>query len=918
MGIVMRGTLGALAVVALSQIAIAEESGPAQVELNVDAQFWPIKLTEGAKKALNRPLLSDNNSGKETDRKQASGDLEILQEIIVTGSQLKRTNLDGPAPVIVFDRAKIDQLSVTNVADVLNYLPQQTFSTNERFNPGGSRVVRLRGLGLGTTLILVNGRRTVTSALTGAGNYFDVNTIPLPAVERVEVLADSASAIYGTDAIGGVVNIILKDSIHEPTLDLQYGTAQGGGEERRASIGFGVSGRRFDVTAVMDFFDRDHLFGKERERFANADFRRFGGSDYRVLAANPGNVCSTTGDNLPGLSSPCAAIPKRDSGANLMPADFAGTDGAQNLESLGRFSSIVPKAQRKSFSGSATLHINERVHGFTEFLFADRNDTRIGSPIDLYDIVVPAGNPFNPFGEDVFVSYLVTEVPSTRTEIDAKSYRTTAGLRGDIGSWDWEGSVLNIQEKALSREVNRSIDFGLLENALASTDPNEALNLFNSGGASSKRWASLVEPTIDNVFRSTGTQASGFVRGTLLSTRAGNVQAIVGIEGREEKIHIESRPFLIMTADRESSSAYTEVRVPLFSRSTQEGQASSVTLTAAGRYDHYSDFGGAFNPQFGLEWTLRRGWLWRASYGTSFRAPSLFELYQPAITLPGSLIRDPRRGNEIASFTTTFGGERDLKPEEARSLVTGFVWTPHSAALPALAVSYWRISQEQRVARLDPGMLLANEGFFSSRIIRMPQTPQDVVENIPGALDGIIATNINFGSLKTSGVDLQLNHRIATPLGHLTTNLATTWVARYDAADFPNTPIVDRVGVANSQGTISRWRTTLGLGWGRGALDLNVTARYSPSYDDADDFNSITGQRVNAQTLVDLYAGLDFDSVDSVLSTFFRGTVLRFGVTNVFDERPPFSEVGFSLGYDPSQVDARQRFFSASITKKFN
>src|SRR5690606_39234292 len=167
---------------------------------------------------------------------------------------------------------------------------------------GGSQHAELRGLGADNTLVLINGRRAMPSAPSIASNAFDLNTIPLAAIERIEVLSDSASAVYGADAMGGVINLILRKEIPRPVLDVHFGGADGGAEERRISLSSGYSTARLRGSIVLDYFERETLLGEERERWRDQDFQRYGGVDRRSRAASPGTVSSLTTENLPGLS----------------------------------------------------------------------------------------------------------------------------------------------------------------------------------------------------------------------------------------------------------------------------------------------------------------------------------------------------------------------------------------------------------------------------------------------------------------------------------------------------------------------------------------------------------------------------------------------------------------------------------------
>ena len=194
----------------------------------------------------------------------------------------------------VFDREDIDASGASTVTDLFRYVTQQPNLKPESYLGDGTQFADLRGLGFDTTLVLINGRRTIATASALSVNAFDLNSIPLGAVERIEIVSDSMSAIYGADAIGGVVNIVLRENIPEPRLDIDYGAAAGGAVERHAAFGASGSYGRARGSIVLDYFDRSPLLGRERDRWNNQDFTRFGGMDWRSPTASPGNVSSAT------------------------------------------------------------------------------------------------------------------------------------------------------------------------------------------------------------------------------------------------------------------------------------------------------------------------------------------------------------------------------------------------------------------------------------------------------------------------------------------------------------------------------------------------------------------------------------------------------------------------------------------------
>ena len=251
-------------------------------------------------------LSMDNGGGRSGS---ARGPYEFEEKMLVEASRIAFGTLDLDIPITIMDRDRIKGLGASTLTDVLRYVTQQTHTMSESFLGDGTQFADLRGLGFDTTLVLINGHRTIATASSLTFNAFDLNSIPLGAVERVEVVSDSTSAMHGADAIGGVINIVLRENIPEPTLDIDYGAAAGGAVERHAAFGASGASGRARGSIVLDYFDRSPLLGRERDRWNNQDFRRYGGIDWRSPAASPGNVRSTTQENLPGLPSSFAAIP---------------------------------------------------------------------------------------------------------------------------------------------------------------------------------------------------------------------------------------------------------------------------------------------------------------------------------------------------------------------------------------------------------------------------------------------------------------------------------------------------------------------------------------------------------------------------------------------------------------------------------
>ena len=244
-----------------------------------------------------------------------------VQTVMVTGTRLSG---ETAAPRRMYERDKIEGLGVSTLPNLARYMTQQSFSLGSGYFASGVQHFQMRGLGFNTTLVLINGRRVAPSPMSTDMTAFDLNGVPLTAVDRIEVMSDSASAVYGADAIGGVVNIITKKEIPSPEVYVHFGDGKGGGDERRVAVSLGSSGR-FRSSLVLDYFKQGMLLGQERHLWRNQDFRRYGGRDFRTTNANPGNVYSVRG-LLPGLPSATAAIPSLAFGGLPSPSDFASTN----------------------------------------------------------------------------------------------------------------------------------------------------------------------------------------------------------------------------------------------------------------------------------------------------------------------------------------------------------------------------------------------------------------------------------------------------------------------------------------------------------------------------------------------------------------------------------------------------------------
>ena len=824
---------------------------------------------------------------------------KTIEEVISWASLIQRP-FSVPAPMLVLGREYIEQTGAGTISDLLRYLSQQSFLRPDAYLSNGAQYVELRGLGPDTTLVLINGRRAFMSAASFTSNAFDVNQLPLTAVERVEVKLDSVSVSHGADAIGGIVNIVLREEIADPAVQIQYGSADAGAEQRSASVVAGYKQEGFTAAIVLDYRDVGALYGAERDLWSNQDYRRYGSVDRRTTISAPGNVTALLPGNLPGLNARMAAIPEQIAGSTTQLSEFRAGD--LNYESLFQYLPVVAEDTRASAVGTARLNLTPDVIAAAELMAVDRHIVYSTTPPLAGAAVVPGTNPFNVFRQPVIVSALLEGVDPTQASLDSLLVRGAASLRGRTREWDWEFSLLRSEEDAELRIAN-VLDDARLARALADPDPARTVNLFRPGpAASAEVLATLLAPADVDTFAFDATQVVAAAGGPLFEVPAGSVSATLGGEWRKESAQFDS---LLGSFHREVTAGFAELHLPLVDQTMQIPAIHELTLTAAGRFDSYNDFGDIFNPQYGLVWKPFDQLAFRATYGRSFRPPSMYDLYLPA-NPRDTLVLDPRRNRELASVQVVAGGNRELNATRGKSYTAGFEFTPTAIEPLTLSATYWHIEMDERVISLPLDFAVTHESDIPGRVLRAEPTPVDLAAGLPGRLLRLELSRLNFGRLTTSGIDLGASYGFDNRAGTFTFDTRATWIDQYEALDLPGVPAVDRVNVASSLGTIARWRAITSVDWQRDWLGATAHLRYIPAYDDT--LNGVrNGRRLSAQTFFDLQVALEL----------WQGIELAVGGLNVLDEQPDFAEVNGIQGYDISQGDLKGRFWYLRLGKTF-
>jgi iron complex outermembrane receptor protein len=842
---------------------------------------------------------------------QALDDASVVR-VEITGTRLKRVEVDGPTPVNVYTAKDIEQSGQPNLERFLSSLNEVSASAGEGVAgaTGGQGTVQLRGLPLGTTLVLINGRR-VEAVGSSSANYFNLNLIPMAAIDRVEIVPVGSSAVYGGDALAGVVNVILKKSIDGVSFAANLGSGRGfgGGGMSLTTGGHSTDGSYL----LMGSYNRaTPLTMAERSFFQNADYRRFGGKDTRVRNCTPGTVSSVSGADLPGLDSSFAAIPRLGAGQIPQGSDFAGTAGSANLCNL----YVNGDGQPLSYNeDTLALHATgeHKIVGswsaFGEFTFSRERTQARTIGLMLSNVTVPAGNLYNPFGEDVKVTTVLgPENGLQGTARETRFTRALMGLRGTLaGDWDAELTVSTTRDNGPLHTFAANVNSSALNAALAATSPTSAINPFTADRAASEDvlrgiWA-------DSIRQNHGRKdvIGALARGSLLQLPAGTLDAVFGAESSSDHYDLSiPASHLDLHDSRRNSAAYGELRAPLLSAGAADHDWSLATLTLAARRDRYSDFGSANTYQTGLELRPLRSLLIRASSATSFKPPTLLETHVVDSSYPAQLFSlvDPARGGEaITSGTVVRTMNAGLQPEQGRATSFGAMWEPDASLGTRVGATYWQVHVNGLISLVAPQTALDYEGQFPGFVTRGPS-----VDGQPGPVTSIKYAEANLGSVDVAGADMEAAYSLRGLLGRWTAAVGATRTNEYQVVLAPGAPKQNRLGRRFDDFWAPRWKDRASLDLDAGSWTVGLTGRYLGEYKD----EGTSERRLGAYWLYDLAGSLDLKKCLPDLAAFVKAASLSLSVANLGNRQPQFVET--YPYYDLTQADWRGRYVSTRVS----
>lgn len=885
---------------------------------------------------LKYEFLADNsvviNEG-ETGKKENS-DQESLEELVVTGSRLKNSNVAPSSPVTTIDRITIEKRGFTSVEEIIRSLPQNFtgYSSGghvDASNPGprreneGGASADLRGLGAGSTLILVNGKR-IAAAPARSGTFTDVSTIPFAAIERVEILSDGGGAIYGADAVAGVINIILKKDYQGAETALRMENSSTGGDSYTLEQSLGASWETGNMTASLSY-QKNHAANADKAGLDTMDLRVRGGRDWRSAQyGRPGVIQRANWLSGAPAWAYVGVLPSGD-GVGLTASDITFIPYADVVNQTGSYDAlagalsdglaaktVTPEGNQVSGSLSLSQDISDSVSANLSGYYSERKSTTaLNSPVER--ITVPESNAYNNFGEAVTVGYAFEDAQGLGVLTKTRRFGINGGLQFELPFRDW-GMNVDFgygEDRSASPWTYLDVGSDAFQTALASDSPDTALNLFGDGSVQPIDVNSMIvsgEP-VDKTTTLKSLELGG--NGSLVDLPAGSVTMAVGGEYRIDDLDVSDVNSSLDTRwadtvpERTLKAAYVEFAVPVVSAENAMPGIQELSFTLAGRYEKYtveadsSDIGGKYSefvPKLGVSWYPVDDLKLRATWGEGFQSPTLIEMFEP-LTVWNFPYFDPVNPADWPWIDYGYGGNPNLKAQTSETTTIGFDYTPEFLPGLTASVSWVKTEMEDVIGLLaavaGDEYLLTNSDLF----------PGVVTRDDNGVLTGINLIPTNFASRVSEAVDFDLRYNFDSELGAWAIGVLGSYTAELTEVAVPGVVAVQKDGTENGP---DRWKVQSFVEWELDDWSANLFVNHSSSYS-RDPLSQSTQARVEGYTTLDLQIG--YEMQDNQIT-------YAVGVKNLLDADFPF--IDKTIGADARRVNFRGRIAYLNVKKIFD
>lgn len=828
-----------------------------------------------------------------------------MLRVNVTGSNIRVSEKEGASAVQVITAKELKASGKTSVSDVLRAISANSGNSyNEQYTgsfSAGTSGLSLRGIGQQNTLILVNGRRVASYATAQdlQQTFVDLNSLPMAAVQRIEVLKDGASSVYGSDAVAGVVNIILYKEFTGTDITAQWGgSTQGTGQHEKSAAlqtGFGkLEEDGYSVVFSVDAQQRDKLQQSDVAWLRDADFRK---QQRGSLGWNVTNYAGTDPtQTLGGVRGPLQLVPY-----SAINPDGAGQVLAYNPSP---YETLIPGIQRIHSSLRGTVKLNADTEAYVDLLHSySRADQTFSAPLtvssslrawnngtkrlDTIPVVLPVGHPNNPGATPLPFTATLFDLGPRLKQDKVTFYRALAGVKGTLAGWDWDAAVGHSSSK-LEETVQNFVNRYEFQKVLADGSYNFFDPSQNSEAVRNRLRLSTLRPaesTLDTLDFSAAKD--------IWNLPAGPLGFAAGFQWRREKMDsqtstavlsgTELRPALnIIEGSRSVSALFAEFNVPV---------VKNLSVNVAGRADHYSDFGNAFSPKASARYQAAPWLLLRGTVSRAFRAPSLPEITDStAVSYTGVIDpRDPLTPTLSRGVTVITIANPALRPERSKNLNLGVVISPTSSS--SIGLDYYRIRQEGVIGTESATTTLDNE----------LTSPEKVARGADGRITTLYRQFRNQGQRDVSGINLDLRQRfVDQDWGKLTLAGQLSRVLRFAEPLSDGAPLTNGAGT-NYFGSIPKWRGVTSATWEQGKWSSTLTWNYVGSY----------AQNTHLDESVAAFSTFDVTSSWQVTPK----ANVTFIVQNLANKRAPWDYS--ASGFDFTQSDPRGRFASLKLNYKF-
>lgn len=825
-------------------------------------------------------------------------------KIVITGSRIKRSDIETASPVTIIDA---EQISASGIANTEDLLQEMSFSagvagnaTNAYWTSGGygTAQVNLRGMGIKRTLVLLNGRRVVGGG-TGANSSVDLNMVPTSMIERIEVLKDGASAIYGADAVAGVVNIVTKKTFDGAEFNAKFGAAsKGDGENQHLSLTLGNNHDKGNFVFNMNYVNTEAVRQSDRIGCAkygdeNGEFVCFGSS-----TTEGGRALLADGTSVQFNQNPDTA-------------NFGDDYGPYNSQQHGfewiPYLNAVSPMERFSISSFVDYELNDKVSLFTEATYSKRKGAQIVTPRRLGGVQVASTFLYNPTGQDLEITRRRnTELGAPFFFQEADTIRIVTGLEGTFSNgWDWE--------VAANYGRNTAVDgwtFDIDPARAAETLNDNICTYDNSNGIPCGDWFGvneLSQDVIDYVkYRREGTGGNEMrtwtanISGDITELPAGTLAFAAGAERRSEHGWRDPDSTVLRNGQEDAingsydvNEAFVEFSVPLLA---DKPFAQSLTAELAARYSDYSTVGSESTYKAGITWQVNDSLMLRGVKSSAFRAPVITELFggtngenlrtiDPCENATGAIATNCQAAGVPADFVqdgttilTNVGGNPNLGAETADTLTIGMVWEPQYFEGLSMTLDYFDIEVDGAITSVNGSDQLklcyedpVGNAQFCDTFARHPVTHQVIDIN---------QRPVNAAVERVSGVDLNLAYQFELFGFNAKTGLDITRLLNHENTPFAGQPTIDLVGyITEDQGSYTEWRSNFIFALAGDDWSGSYSLRYIGGADDVNggDYDP-QGKSVSALTYSDIQG------------SYFISDSLKIsaGIDNLFDKKAPY------------------------------